>query len=94
VDFVNLKERQEHKLIMKLAKYPEIIARAGENYSPAEIAKYLFELAQEFNEYYHKISVLKAEEEIKKARLVLIGAIGEVIKNGLSLLGIETVDEM
>lgn len=94
VDFKNLKNLKEQNLIMRLAKYPEAVLRAGGNYDPSEIAKYLFELAQEFNNYYHNVPVLKADEEIKKARLVLINAVSVIIKNGLELLGIETVEEM
>jgi len=90
----NLNNEKEYGLILKLAKYPEAVARAGENYDPAEIAKYLFELAQSFNDYYHSVPVLQAEEETRKARLVLIKSVSQVIKNGLDLLGIETVEEM
>jgi len=93
-DNLKFNEKQEQELIINLAKYPGVIAKAGENYNPAEIAKYLFELAQEFNNYYHNVPVLKAEEKIMTARLVLINAVSEVIKNGLGLLGIETVEEM
>jgi arginyl-tRNA synthetase len=77
-----------------MAKYPEMIEKAGNDYNPAEIAKYLFELAQMFNEYYHCVPVLKAEEEIKNARLVLLSSAAQIIKNGLQLLGIGVVDSM
>jgi arginyl-tRNA synthetase len=90
----NLNHLKEHGLIMKLAKYPEAVKRAGVEYEPSEIAKYLFELAQEFNDYYHEVPVLKAEPEIRAARLVLIGAVSQVLANGLDLLGIETMEEM
>ena len=89
-----LQDPKEHVLIMRLAKYPEAVARAGERYDPSEIAKYLFELAQEFNDYYHSVPVLKAEEKVMLARLALLLAVMQVIKNGLNLLGIETVEEM
>ena len=94
VDLKNLIEGQEQSLIMKLAKYPETVKKAGENYDPSELAKYLFELAQEFNNYYHSVPILKTEEKTMAARLVLISSISQVIKNGLGLLGIETVEEM
>jgi len=93
-DASKLTEEKEKDLALKMAKYPEIIKKAGENYSPAEVAKYLFELGKEFNDYYHAVPVLKAEEDITIARLALINAVAQVIKNGLYLLGIETVDEM
>ncbi len=94
VDFNKLGEAREHGLVMKLARYPEVVAGAGEKYDPSEIAKYLFELAQGFNDYYHQVPVLKAEIGVREARLALITVVSQVIANGLGLLGIETVPEM
>jgi len=90
----NLKEPKEYGIVMKLAKYPDVVSRAGENCDPSEIAKYLFELARDFNDYYHSVPVLKAEKEIMKARLDLINAAARVIENGLGLLGIAAPEEM
>ena len=87
-------EVKEAVLANKLAKYPEIVASAGKNSDPSEIAKYLFELAQEFNDYYHSVPVLKAKDETRLARLALIIAVKQALANGLELLGIETVEEM
>ena len=89
-----LVEMKEADLVNKLARYPEIVALAGKNYDPAEIAKYLFELAREFNDYYHAVPVLKARAKIRQARLALIMAVKQTLANGLELLGIETVEEM
>ena len=94
IDFGKLSESKEISLVKKLAVYPEIIARAGKEYDPSVIAKYIYELAQLLNDYYHSVPVLQAEEEIKNARLTLLSSVAQVIKNGLGLLGIETVDEM
>ena len=93
-NYANLGEDKEGGLILKLAKYPEVVEKGGENYDPAEIAKYLFELAQDFNDYYHSVPVLKADEEVKKARLAMLYAISQVFKNGLELLGVEALEEM
>src|SRR6056297_2545740 len=84
-----LTEEKEQDLIFKLALYPEIVEKAGKKYDPSEIAKYLFELAQKFNDYYHSVPVLKAEEETKTARLKLLQATQTIIKKGLALLAIE-----
>jgi len=94
INFKNLAEPKEMELVNKLAKYPEIVAIAAKNYNPAEIAKYLFELAQELNDYYHAVPVLKAKEEVRRARLALIMAVKQTLENGLGLLGIETMEEM
>jgi len=90
----NLREIKENNLILELAKYPEVVRKAGESYDPAEIAKYLFELAQDFNDYYHSVPVLKADEETKNARLAMLSAVSQVLKNGLELLGVEALEEM
>jgi arginyl-tRNA synthetase len=89
-----LTEEKEISLIKKLAVFSEIIERAGVEYDPSVVAKYVYELAQMLNDYYHAIPVLQAEEETKNARLALLGSVAQVIKNGLGLLGIETVEEM
>jgi len=94
INFSNLVELKENQLVNKLAKYPEIVELAGERYAPDELAKFLFELAQELNDYYHAVPVLKAKTEIRQARLALIMAVKQVLENGLGLLGIETMEEM
>jgi arginyl-tRNA synthetase len=91
---LKLEEVKEFGLVNMLARYPEMVELAGRNYDPSEIAKYLFELAQEFNDYYHSVPVLKAKIEVKQARLALVNAVAQVIKNGLALLGIGVVEEM
>ncbi|MFH1522713.1 MAG: arginine--tRNA ligase [Patescibacteria group bacterium] len=85
---------KENEIIMKLAKYPEVVEKAGTIYDPSEIAKYLFELAQLFNDYYHSVPVLKAEKDVRQARLELIRSVSQVLKNGLELLGIKVVESM
>ena len=94
VNFSCLMEAKETALVNKLAKYPEVVEAAGKNHAPDELAKYLFDLAREFNDYYHAVPVLKAKTEVRQARLALISAVSQVIKNGLGLLGIEAVEEM
>lgn len=93
-DLRRLAESKEHSLILKLGKYPEAVKTSAKNFDPSEIARYLFELAQDLNDYYHSVTILKAEAEICRARLVLISAACQIIKNGLGLLGIEVVEEM
>lgn len=94
VDFSLLKEEKEHKLLIKLIKYPEIVLGAGIKYDPSRLAKYLFELASLFNDYYHEVPVLKAEEKTRDVRLVLLNAVSQVLNSGLELLGINTINEM
>lgn len=93
-DFNLLKEEKEKILLIKLARYPETIKLAGEKYNPSDLAKYLFELVQMFNDYYHEVNILKAEPKVKKARLALIRAIAQVLNNGFNILGLKVIEEM
>lgn len=87
-------EAKEGELLMKIAKFVEVIEHAGATYNPSVIAKYLFELAQLFNDYYHGTPILKSEAELRDFRLALLGAVQQVLRNGLAVLGIEVVEEM
>ncbi|HZJ40790.1 MAG TPA: arginine--tRNA ligase [Candidatus Saccharimonadales bacterium] len=94
IDFSMLTEKKEAELLMKVAKYPEIIILASTKRNPSELTRYLFELAQLSNDYYHAVNILKADKKIKKARLALIKTVSQVLKNGLHVLGLETLEEM
>jgi len=86
--------KKEKQLVLKALKYSEIIQRASIDFDPSEIAKYIFELSQNFNDYYHSVPILKAKKEDCQKRLELLRSIKQIISNGLDLLGIEIVDEM
>lgn len=86
---------KEINLIQKLNDYGAAVAQAGLDYSPSGIANYCYELTKEFNQFYHDYSILNAEsQEEKITRLVLANNVGKVIKNGMSLLGIEVPERM
>lgn len=89
-----LKEEKEIQLLRKLQKFPDVVEKAAENYSPNLICNYLFELSKIFNSFYELVPVLKAEDDLKKMRLALIEATAQVIKNGLNLLGISAPSKM
>jgi arginyl-tRNA synthetase len=94
IDFALLSEKKEKELLMKIARYPEIIVLANSKRNPSELTKYLFELAQISNDYYHSINILKADKKIKKVRLALIRAVSQVLVNGFEILGLEALEEM
>jgi arginyl-tRNA synthetase len=97
VNYSLLEESREKKLAMLLARFPEVVVIAGETYQPSEIARYLHELGQLFNDYYHLVPILNDTSlapSLAKARLELAVAASLVIKKGLDLLGVETVEEM
>jgi len=89
-----LKDAKERAIIRKLVEFPETINRAADDCKPHYIANYVYSLATLFNEFYQSIPVLKAKKGVRDARLALVMAVKIVLKNGLSLLGIEAPEEM
>ncbi len=85
----------EKDLVVNLSKYPDVIAAAAKEYSPAQIANYVFELAKLFNKFYHEETILKAEDtEVRNFRLDLASATASVINKSMRLLGINVPDRM
>lgn len=93
-DFRLLNSVHEEKIIMLLSQFKAKVIEAAESYRPYIVAKYLLELAQAFNEFYHECPILKAEDQLRNARLLLIVAVKQVLCNGLNLLGIEAPEMM
>lgn len=94
-DFALLVQPEEKRLLLSLAKYGEVAQDALKNYNPSAITRYCFDLAQQFNDFYNKHSVLNAENKgLIGARLQLSAAVKNVLKNALGLLTIDTVEEM
>ncbi|MCO6499171.1 MAG: arginine--tRNA ligase [Vicingus serpentipes] len=86
---------KEQELIKLLNDYPTIIKEAGENYSPAVIANYTFDLVKEFNNFYQTVPILKEEDKNKLAfRLSLSEKIGSVVQSAMLLLGVQVPDKM
>ncbi|MBN2853924.1 arginine--tRNA ligase [Patescibacteria group bacterium] len=89
-----LEDPREKEILLKLAKYPEILQLAAEKYNPGDLIKYLFELVQMFNDYYHNCNILKAEKELKLVRLNLLKSLSQVLINGFKIIGLEPLEEM
>lgn len=88
-------EKEEEEVVRLLIHFPEVVESAASNRAPNEVANYLFILSQAFNLFYQKHSILAAsDQDVRAFRLMLTSGVGQVIKNGLNLLGIETVDKM
>ena len=86
---------EEIELIKSLAELPAVVAAAGDNFAPSMIAAYAYELAKSFNGYYHDHSILREEDEAKRAmRLQLASVVAQVIRKSMSLLGIEVPERM
>ncbi len=89
-----LRERSEIDLIKKLSKLDSIIEEAASELRPHLVAKYARELAEIFNLFYKDCPVLNAEDELRKARLVLVDGARIVLSTVLDMLGIEAPEEM
>lgn len=89
-----LEQEKELGLLKTLARFPEVVEKASQDYKPNLICNYLFDLAQQFNTFYEEIPVLQAEAEVKKTRLALVKSVNQVLENGLQLLGIDTPQQM
>ena len=86
---------KEESLIQLLSEFPAIVEEAADNFSPAVIANYLYELVKEYNQFYHDYSILREENlEWRKFRLLLSYNTGKVIATGLKLLGIKAPQRM
>ena len=86
---------KEKDILKQLIQFPIAIKSAADNYSPALIANYIFELVKSFNSYYQSTTILKVHDlEVKNFRLTLSNKVGEVIKNSMKLLGVEVPKKM
>lgn len=85
----------ERDLIMSLGNFPNIIAISAQEFSPAQMSNYIYEVAKLYNKFYHEETILKAEiEEVKNFRLHLSAAAAKIIAKGMNLLGIEVPERM
>jgi arginyl-tRNA synthetase len=89
-----LNEETEFALVRLLSQYPEIIDKAANELKPSIICRYLVDLAQKFNEFYHLNPVLNTDKELMNARLTLIHCVQIVLKSGMELLNITPIEEM
>ena len=94
IDAVEPNEK-EIALIQKITDFASSVRDAGNSYSPALIANYVYELAKEYNQFYHDYSILREEDAAKRAfRITLSATVGNIIRRGFALLGIEVPERM
>ena len=86
---------KESYLIQLITEFPSVVKLAGEEFSPALIANYIYDLVKEYNQFYHDFTILKEENiKLKQFRLVLSETTASIIKTGMLLLGIEVPERM
>jgi len=93
-DVSALDSEYETQLLQRLIDFPQVIETAAEDLAPHLIAFYLKELAADFHSYYNASRFLVEDEKVKLARLALIAALAQVLKNGLALLGVSAPEKM
>jgi arginyl-tRNA synthetase len=85
----------EVELIKTLCDYPNAVAAAGDAFAPSIIANYTYELAKQFNGYYHDHSILREEDEAVRAmRIRLAASVAKVVRLSMKLLGIDVPERM
>ncbi len=83
-----------YELAKLIYRFPDIVLEAGEKYEPSIVTRHIVDIAQNFNKFYHDEHILVDNEEEKKAKLLLVYAAKQTIRNGLLLLGMEVPERM
>jgi len=89
-----LKQNEELDIVKKLIQFPDVVVNSAETFRMNNLTDYLYELSSLVNNFYEKFNVLKADPNIRSVRLALIKAVTIVLKSGLNLLGINTIEKM
>jgi arginyl-tRNA synthetase len=86
---------KERELLKTISLFPEAVEQSGNEYSPAVLANYCYELTRQFNQFYHDHSILNEPDACKRNfRLVLSSVVVDILKNGMGMLGIEMPERM
>ncbi|MBI4151426.1 arginine--tRNA ligase [Candidatus Woesearchaeota archaeon] len=94
IEYSLLMHPSELNLVTALAQFPSVIEDAAVHYRPHVLCRYLLDLAQAFNEFYHQCHVISDNQKEMVARCTLVDAVRQVLANGLDVLGIEALKEM
>ncbi len=92
---INSLSSKEKDLLKRITLFPKAVKEAGDNFSPAIIANYCYDLVKEFNQFYHEHSILsEANKDQLNFRLILSATVAQIVKKGMNLLGIEMPERM
>jgi len=94
VDLTALQSPQAQALMLMLAKYPEMLSAAAQDFAPHDVTFYLRELAACYHSYYDAERILVDDEAVRLARLALVAATAQVLHNGLAVLGVDAPQKM
>ncbi|MBR3755471.1 MAG: arginine--tRNA ligase [Firmicutes bacterium] len=94
IDYKHLTSESAYDLAKLLYKFPAVVLDAGEKYEPSIVTRHIVDMAQGFNRFYHDEHILTDDEDEKVAKVALVFAAKEAIKNGLALLGMGAPERM
>ncbi len=94
INYNNLTSTESYELIKLIDKYPDIVADAGAKYEPSIVTRYIYNLAVQFNKFYLEQNISNSNEQDKCARLAVVKIVQNIIKDGMSLLGIKCPTKM
>lgn len=94
IDYSVLTDDASADVCKILANYSAKIKEAANRYEPSVIARYLVDLSQAFNKFYHDNIILTDDEAVRKARLMVVDCVRTVLKSGLAILGIKAPEQM
>ena len=94
IDYKHLTSESAYDLAKMLYKFPAVVLDAGEKYEPSIVTRHIVDMAQGFNRFYHDEHILTDNEDEKVAKVALVLAAKEAIKNGLALLGMGAPERM
>lgn len=94
IEYVLLTGGDSYEVVKLLSQFPQVIENAAGEYEPSTISKYLIDLVQSYNKFYHDNPILNSEGKLRDTRLGLCKAVKSVIEIGMTLLGIECPDRM
>ncbi|HEX7056648.1 MAG TPA: arginine--tRNA ligase [Bacilli bacterium] len=89
-----LQDAEAQRVLKELYLFPERVEMAMRKYEPSVISRYLIDLSQSFNRFYHERPILLADQPVRTARLALVKAVQTVLKTGLNLIGLETPEKI
>ena len=93
-DLSPLQSPQAQALMLQLARYPEMLTAAAQDFAPHDVTFYLRELAASYHSYYDAERILVDDPVVKRARLALVAATAQVLHNGLAVLGVSAPEKM
>lgn len=93
-DLGGLVDEHSQAVLKLISEFPEVVQKAARTYEPSTLSRYLLDLGQSFNRFYHHCRIIGEEAAVEQSRLALVAAVAHVLRKGLSLLGIEAPEQM